>query len=80
MTEQPDNERVLATVLFTDIVGSTEQLSAQGDSRWCHQLDVHDTLVDRTLAKYGGRREKHTAMGCSPFLTDPPRPPAAAWN
>jgi hypothetical protein len=37
---------VLATVLFTDIVGSTEQLSSQGDSRLRHQLDVHDQLVD----------------------------------
>jgi hypothetical protein len=48
----PTNERVLATVLFTDIVGSTEQLSSQGDSRWRHQLDVHDQLVDRSLSKY----------------------------
>jgi pimeloyl-ACP methyl ester carboxylesterase/class 3 adenylate cyclase len=71
MTEQPDNERVLATVLFTDIVGSTEQLSAQGDSRWCHQLDVHDTLVDRTLAKYGGRREKHTGDGVFAIFDGP---------
>jgi class 3 adenylate cyclase len=58
-------------VLFTDIVGSTEQLSAQGDSRWCHQLDVHDTLVDRTLAKYGGRREKHTGDGVFAIFDGP---------
>jgi class 3 adenylate cyclase len=50
---------VLATVLFTDIVGSAEQLSSQGDSRWRHPLDVHDQLVDRSLSKYGGRRIKH---------------------
>jgi hypothetical protein len=49
----PASERVLATVLITDIVGSTEQLSSQGDARWRHQLDVHDHVVDRTLSKYG---------------------------
>lgn len=64
--EQPNvpvNERVLMSVVFTDIVGSTEQLSAQGDSRWRNQLDVHDRLVDNVLARYGGRRAKHTGDG-----------------
>ena len=59
----PVSERVLATVLFTDIVGSTEQLSSQGDSGWRHQLDVHDQVIDRLLSKYGGRRSKHTGDG-----------------
>ena len=57
------NERVLMTVLFTDIVGSTEQVVAGGDSRWCHQLDAHDELVDTLLARYGGTRAKHTGDG-----------------
>lgn len=57
------SERVLAAVLFTDIVGSTEQLSGQGDSRWRHHLDIHDQVVDRTLTKYSGRRVKHTGDG-----------------
>ncbi|OBF79742.1 hydrolase [Mycobacterium sp. 852002-51163_SCH5372311] len=57
------NERVLMTVLFTDIVGSSEQVVASGDRRWCHQLDAHDELVDALLARYGGRRAKHTGDG-----------------
>jgi class 3 adenylate cyclase len=64
-------ERVLATVLFTDIVGSTEQLSGQGDSRWRQQLDVHDQVVDRTLSKYGGRRAKHTGDGIFALFDGP---------
>jgi class 3 adenylate cyclase/pimeloyl-ACP methyl ester carboxylesterase len=67
----PTSERVLATVLFTDIVGSTEQLSKQGDSRWRHQLDVHDQLVDRSLSKYGGRRAKHTGDGIFALFDGP---------
>jgi class 3 adenylate cyclase/pimeloyl-ACP methyl ester carboxylesterase len=65
------SERVLATVLFTDIVGSTEQLSSQGDSRWRHRLDIRDHLVDRTLSKYGGRRAKHTGDGIFALFDGP---------
>ena len=67
----PTSERMLATVLFTDIVGSTEQLSSQGDSRWRHQLDVHDQLVDRSLSKYGGRRAKNTGDGLFALFEGP---------
>jgi class 3 adenylate cyclase len=70
-TELLSSERVLTTVLFTDIVGSTEQLSSQGDSRWRHQLDVHDQLADRTLSKYGGRRAKHTGDGIFALFDGP---------
>ena len=65
------NERVLMSVLFTDIVGSTEQLSTQGDSRWSHQLDAHDRLVDNALARYGGRRAKHTGDGVFALFDGP---------
>jgi class 3 adenylate cyclase/pimeloyl-ACP methyl ester carboxylesterase len=68
---RPTSERVLATVLFTDIVGSTEQLSKQGDSRWRHQLDVHDQMVDRSLSRYGGRRAKHTGDGVFALFDGP---------
>lgn len=57
------SERILSTVLFTDIVGSTEQLSASGDARWSRQLDAHDRVVDWLLEKYGGRRAKHIGDG-----------------
>jgi class 3 adenylate cyclase len=69
--ESPSGERVLTTVLFTDIVGSTEQLSSQGDSRWRHQLDVHDQLADWMLSKYGGRRAKHTGDGIFALFDGP---------
>lgn len=67
----PVSERVLCTVLFTDIVGSTEQLSSQGDSGWRLQLDVHDQVVDRSLSKYGGRRAKHTGDGIFALFDGP---------
>src|SRR5262249_3141682 len=65
------SERTLATVLFTDIVGSTEQLSAVGDEHWRHQLDVHDQVADVLLAKYGGRRVNHTGDGIFAMLDNP---------
>jgi pimeloyl-ACP methyl ester carboxylesterase len=64
-------ERVLATVFFTDIVSSTEQLSAGGDEHWRHQLDIHDELVDNVLAKYGGKRAKHTGDGVFALFDGP---------
>jgi class 3 adenylate cyclase/pimeloyl-ACP methyl ester carboxylesterase len=65
------NERVLQTILFTDIVGSTESLSAQGDAHWRHQLNLHDEAVDTALAKYGGRRAKHTGDGIFALFDGP---------
>jgi class 3 adenylate cyclase/pimeloyl-ACP methyl ester carboxylesterase len=65
------NERVLSTVFFTDIVSSTELLSAQGDTHWRHELDAHDRLVDRLLGKYGGRRAKHTGDGVFALFEGP---------
>jgi class 3 adenylate cyclase len=65
------SERVLTTVLFTDIVGSTEQLTAQGDSRWRHELNVHDMIVDNLLSRYGGRRAKHTGDGIFAIFDGP---------
>jgi class 3 adenylate cyclase len=65
------DERVLKTVLFTDIVGSTELLSARGDARWRHQLDAHDKLVDSVLMKHGGSRVKHTGDGVFALFDGP---------
>jgi pimeloyl-ACP methyl ester carboxylesterase len=64
-------ERVLSTVLFTDIVGSTELLAAHGDDHWRRQLDDHDRLVDNVLARYGGRRAKHTGDGIFALFDGP---------
>ncbi len=51
----PRTDRVLATVMFTDIVGSTERVVAMGDQRWRDALDVHDRTVRRQLDVFRGR-------------------------
>jgi class 3 adenylate cyclase len=50
-----DIDRILATVLFTDIVGSTQQAAALGDAEWRELLLAHHDLVRRELQRYGGR-------------------------
>ncbi|SON59288.1 Putative aminoacrylate hydrolase RutD [Mycobacterium simulans] len=72
-TEAPTDERVLKTVMFTDIVSSTEQLCSAGDTRWRHQLDIHDSVVDYMLAQYGGVRAKHTGDGVFALFEGPTR-------
>src|SRR6185503_14613969 len=52
-TVEPD--RVLATVLFTDIVGSTEHAASVGDARWRHVLDAHHASIRTELERYRGR-------------------------
>lgn len=52
MTER---DRYLATILFTDIVGSTERASELGDRRWQNLLREHDVLVRREVERHGGR-------------------------
>jgi len=71
-TESID-ERVLKTVMFTDIVSSTERLTAGGDSHWRHQLDNHDTLVDHLVSQHGGVRAKHTGDGIFALFDAPTR-------
>jgi pimeloyl-ACP methyl ester carboxylesterase len=71
------SERVLATVVFTDIVGSTEQLTAAGDAHWRGQLDAHNGLVDATLAEHGGRVVNHTGDGVFALFDGPTK--AALW-
>ena len=51
----PDTDRVLATVLFTDIVSSTERASTLGDRAWRDLLDAHDAVVRRQLDRFRGR-------------------------
>src|SRR4029079_12063361 len=51
-------DRVLATVLFTDIVGSTGRAVDMGDRRWRELLDRHDAAIRRQLARFRGREIK----------------------
>ena len=53
-------ERLLTTIVFTDIVGSTERAAMLGDDRWRDLLDNHDTMVRHELQRFGGR-EVNTA-------------------
>jgi class 3 adenylate cyclase len=50
-----DTDRVLATVLFTDIVGSTERAAELGDRAWKDLLDRHDQVVRRQIERFRGR-------------------------
>jgi class 3 adenylate cyclase/pimeloyl-ACP methyl ester carboxylesterase len=56
-------ERKLATVLFTDIVGSTDRASALGDSKWRRLLDEHDDIVRDRVTRLGGKLIKTTGDG-----------------
>lgn len=55
-TKHPvESDRILATVLFTDIVRSTERIAALGDTRWRELLEAHHELVRKELARYRGQ-------------------------
>jgi class 3 adenylate cyclase len=69
--EVPD--RVLVTVLFTDIVGSTATASALGDEAWRGLLDRHDETVRRYLERYRGREVKTTGDGFLAVFDGPAR-------
>jgi class 3 adenylate cyclase len=55
--------RLLSTVLFTDIVASTEQASRLGDRRWRELLEVHDEAARRVVEEFGGRLVTTTGDG-----------------
>jgi class 3 adenylate cyclase len=58
-----DVDRVLATVVFTDVVGSTEHAARIGDRRWRELLATHDTLVRGELVRFRGREVKSMGDG-----------------
>jgi class 3 adenylate cyclase len=63
--------RVLATVLFTDIVGSTERATGVGDQRWRELLDRHDDAGRRRVEGEGGRLVKTTGDGILAMFDGP---------
>jgi class 3 adenylate cyclase len=67
------SDRLLATVLFSDIVGSTERASAFGDRVWRERLEQHDRAIDRQLARFGGRLVKRTGDGVLATFDGPAR-------
>jgi class 3 adenylate cyclase len=52
----PEPDRILATVLFTDIVGSTEHAARLGDRVWRDLLEQHHSLIRRELARFRGHK------------------------
>ena len=65
--------RVLATVLFTDIVGSTARAATLGDRHWRALLEVHDELAGRLVGRWGGRLHKTTGDGILATFDGPGR-------
>jgi class 3 adenylate cyclase len=69
----PETDRVLATVLFTDIVGSTDRAAALGDKKWRDLLDAHDQATRRQLERFRGREIKTTGDGFTAVFDGPGR-------
>jgi pimeloyl-ACP methyl ester carboxylesterase len=74
----PALDRVLATVLFTDIVGSTELAADLGDRRWRDLLEEHNTLVRRELGRFRGRELNTAGDGFLATFDGPARAIACA--
>ena len=68
-----EGERALATVLFTDIVGSTERARQVGDRRWGELLDTHDRLARELVGQFSGRLVKSTGDGILALFDRPGR-------
>jgi len=71
-------ERVLATILFTDIVGSTELAARLGDTAWRELLGRHHAIVRRELARYQGRELDTAGDGFFAAFEGPARAVQAA--
>jgi class 3 adenylate cyclase len=69
----PVSDRVLATILYTDIVGSTERAAAMGDRRWRALLDEHDAVTRRELERFRGREVNTTGDGFLAAFDGPAR-------
>lgn len=65
--------RVLSTVMFSDIVGSTEMATSMGDRPWRGLLDQHDHVVRREVERFGGRLVKTTGDGAMATFDGPAR-------
>jgi class 3 adenylate cyclase len=71
--QQRAPDRVLATVLFTDIVGSTERAADVGDHAWRELLDRHNAIIRNLLARYRGREIKTLGDGFVATFDGPAR-------
>jgi class 3 adenylate cyclase len=69
----PPSDRMLTTVLFTDIVGSTGKAAELGDSKWQGVLDRHNSMVRTEVAKFSGSVVKSTGDGFLATFDGPTR-------
>jgi pimeloyl-ACP methyl ester carboxylesterase len=69
----PEPDRVLATLMFTDIVGSTERAAEFGDARWRELLAAQQAAVRRELERFRGREVKMLGDGCLAIFDGPAR-------
>ena len=68
-----NTDRMLATILFTDIVDSTKRAAGTGDRRWRELLDNHDRMAGRQVHRFGGRQVKTTGDGILATFDGPAR-------
>jgi class 3 adenylate cyclase len=71
--EESDLDRVLATVLFTDIVDSTSTAAVMGDAKWRELLAEHDRIAKGLIARYRGEYRKSTGDGLMATFDGPAR-------
>jgi hypothetical protein len=71
-------DRMLATILFTDIVGSTALAARKGDAAWLSVIRRHDGIVRGLLGKYRGREMRQTGDGSLAIFDGPARAVACA--
>ena len=71
--EHSPAERAFAVVLYTDLVGSTEQAVAMGDRRWRELLEVHHSAIARQIERHRGRLVKSTGDGVLAVFDAPAR-------
>jgi class 3 adenylate cyclase len=64
-------DRVVATILFTDIVGSTQRAATLGDDRWHGLLDNHDSIIRQQLERFGGREVNTVGDGFLAVFSSP---------
>ena len=69
----PEHDRVLATVLFTDVVSSTQRATEIGDARWHDLLDTHDRMAADEVSRFRGRIIKNTGDGILATFDGPAR-------
>jgi pimeloyl-ACP methyl ester carboxylesterase len=68
-----DHTRLLTTLVFTDVVGSTDRVVAIGDRAWLGVLDRHDDAVRRQLDRFSGRQRQFTGDGVLATFDGPAR-------